>query len=317
MTSPIKTVFFGTPHFVVPVLEVLRACKDVELIAVIAQPDRPSGRKKELKSPATKVWAQERDIPVLQPESLKTPEIETQLRELDADLFVVAGYGMLIPDNIISLPQFDAINIHPSRLPEYRGPTPIQAAILDGKETSAVSIILVRSKMDAGPLLAQESFDLGTVHTAEELYEKAFTKGGRMLVDLLPAWVNGTHGTTEQDDSLATFCKLTKKEDAEIDWTCTSRQIRDRLRAYTPWPGIYTTWKGKRLKILELGPEVTTQIKETQLPGTISTHEGLHIATGDGWIEATQVQLEGKQPQSAEAFLHGTGRELEGEQLPS
>lgn len=298
-----NVVFFGTPEFAEEFLASLHEDEDILVSAVVCQPDKPVGRKKVLTSPATKDYAKANRIPVFQPESLKKdPEIVARLTQMEPDVFVIVAYGKILPESILNIPRLGNINVHPSLLPKYRGPSPIQAAIAAGDSETGISIMLIDEEMDHGPILAQETLHLSAEETPESLREKVVELGAPLLVETVKGYAAGDIQPQEQDHEAATFCKLLKKEDGRIDWTRTAEEIDAQMRAYTPWPGTWTTWNDKMLKI-----HAATVSSESSIePGQVEIKDNkLLIGTGSTPLEVTNLQLEGKQRTTAETFIRG------------
>lgn len=233
----LKIVFFGTPDFVVSVLKTLE--ENFEVVAVVTSPEG------KVPSPV----AQNFNGKVLRPERLDESFV-SELESLNADLYVVSGYGKIIPKRILELPKYGSINIHPSLLPKFRGPTPVQAAILAGEKVSGVTIIKMDEKMDHGPILASKELEILTSDTSESFYDKAFKAGADLLIEILPDFLVGKLNPREQDESEATFCKMITKEDGffEIDNPPNLEMMDRMIRAYYPWPNVWTKWNGKVVK---------------------------------------------------------------------
>lgn len=244
--SKIKLAFFGTDEFAVTVLEELKA-KNLLPALIVTTPDKPQGRRLILTPPPVRVWAEVNKI-----------ETTTNPAELEANsyqLSIVASYGKIIKKEILSLPQFGTLNIHPSLLPQYRGPTPIQTAILNGDKETGVSIILLDEQVDHGPILAQERIKLGT-QNYPELRDELAKLGARILAELIPKWLNKEIEARGQDHNQATFTKKIEKSDGEIKLTDKAEINFRKFRAYMPWPGIYFFDKNnKRIKIIEASLE--------------------------------------------------------------
>lgn len=246
-------IFFGTPDFAVTVLEELKAA---ELLParIVTTPDKPQGRGMRRTSPPVKVWAEKHDIPVIQPATLHDPSVEEQLREVAADVFVVVAYGKLIPGPILSIPPHGILNIHPSLLPTYRGPSPIEAQILHDDRITGVTIMQIDAEMDHGPLLAQTQITIEKEDwplPARELGDILAHEGGVLLAHILPRWVAGAVPALPQDHRRATYCSLIKKEDAAINLSDDPYQNFLKIRAYDSWPKAYFFVErgGKRIRV--------------------------------------------------------------------
>ena len=257
----LKTVFFGTPDFVRPIIDTLH--QQTTLLAILTTPDEPSGRHQTRTSPPTKKVGDELNIQVIQIDTF-TPEIIEKLHQLEPDLFVVAAYGKIIPESVLKVPKYGAINIHPSLLPKYRGASPIQAAILAGDTETGVTIIQMDEKMDHGPILLQETYSLTHSDTLDSLHKTLFSKASTMLPEAIKQIETNALNPKEQNHSDATFCKIIHKDDAFIDpENLPSKQQIDRMiRAYYPWPGVWTNamihGEKKRIKFF---PENEVQLE--------------------------------------------------------
>ncbi len=308
-----RLVFFGSPADAVPALHRLRAAGH-EVLAAYTRPDRPVGRSGEPAPTPIKVAAQELDIPVRTPRSLRNDSDQRELSAFEADAFVVVAYGRLLPGPVLAMPRHGVVNIHPSLLPEYRGPSPVASAIKDGCVQTGVSLILLDEGMDTGPILAQsDPIALSGGETGGELTRRLFEIGADMLPDVLDGLATGVMTPQPQDDAAASVTKLLERADGELDWTRPADELERLLRAYDPWPGTHTRWRGKTLKVL--AARVAAQTAGT--PGAVSAEDGhILVATGDGAIELTRLQLEGKRASDAADFLNGNPG-IAGSALPS
>lgn len=255
----LKIGFFGTPEFAVSLLDELEANGLVPNL-IVTNPNKPKGRKLIITPPPVKVWALKRGIPVLQPEKLQ-PKTDPLLTKILSgfDLFIVAAYGKIVPESIINLPKYGMINVHPSILPKYRGPSPVQTTILNGDKETGVSIMLLDKEIDHGPVITQEKIELNNLSlTTDELKEKLSKVAGRLLIKILPDWINGKIKAKPQDHSQATFTKKIQKEDGFVE----SRDLLDenlniekaktierKVRALNPDPGVFTNIRGKNAEI--------------------------------------------------------------------
>lgn len=303
----INVVFFGTPTFAKHFLESLQRDGEIFVSAVVAQPDKPVGRKKILTAPPTKEFALEHDIPVLQPAKLRDEAFQKQLTDLKPDLFVIVAYGKIIPEEVLTIPARGAINVHPSLLPKYRGPSPVQSAIAAQEKETGVSIMLIDKEMDHGPILAQERMVIDATDDTESLLEKAASISAPLLLDSIKRYMDGSLTPSEQDHAAATFCKLIDKEDGKVDWNESAEAIEAKSRAYRPWPGIFTTWNGKMLKLLSVLPLTKGELEGVSLaPGKVRVQNArILIGTSTSPIEVLEIQPEGKASMTASAFLNG------------
>ncbi len=309
-----RIAFMGTPAFAIPALESL-AASGYDLIAVYVQPDRPTGRGRQVAPPPVKVAAQRLGLTVLQPDTFKSPQAVDELRALKPDVIVVAAYGKLLPKSVLDIPPRGCVNIHPSLLPLYRGPSPVTSALLNGDSVTGVTIMLLGAGMDDGPILARTTMPIGPSDNGITLTDKLASEGARLLLETLPKWLSGGIEPQPQDNSRATVCKKVQKEDGLIDWSSTAVEIWRRVRAFQPWPGTYTTWKGKMLKVLESSP---IEGKADAPGAVVATGPGhaVAVSTGDGLLALTRVQLEGRKPTTASEFILGY-RDFIGSRLPS
>ena len=294
----------GTPAFAVSALSAL-ADAGHELVGVYTQPDRPVGRGRRTRPPPVKAHALERGLQVFQPPSLRADEDARRLRALAPDVVVVAAYGLILPDDVLDAPRLGCLNVHPSLLPKYRGPSPVAAAILAGDEVTGVTLMEVTASLDAGPVVAQRRLRVRPEETAGELTARLFHLGGCLAVAALPRWAAGETAAAPQDDAQATMTRLLTREDGEIDWNAPAERIARQVRAYEPWPGSFTRWNGRRLKVLQAS--VSQAGGAGDAPGTVvSGPDGAPVvATGDGVLRPGNVQLEGRRPTDAAAFARG------------
>lgn len=311
----IKAIFFGTPEFSQKFLEALNDDEDIFVSAIVAQPDKPVGRKKVMTAPPTIEFAKENDIPYFQPTKLRDEDIKKHLASFEPDVFVIVAYGRIIPLDVLEIPKRGAINVHPSLLPKFRGPSPIQAAIAAQEKETGVSIMLIDELMDHGPLLAQENMTITTKDDSESMMKKAVDVGAPLLVETIKKHVAGEIEPKQQNHDAATYCRLIKKTDGEVDWNESAEAIEAKSRAYRPWPGIFTTWNGKKLKLHDV--KIPTEAIESLEPGQVRVTENrLFIGTGSLTLEVSQIQPEGKSVMDAKAFINGNG-EIDGAVLPN
>ena len=301
-----KIVFFGSPLFAVPFLNTLITSEGIQVVGVVTQPDKPVGRGSKVKSSAVAEAAKAYGIPTLKPESLKLGLglDKGKLRGFGADIFVVLAYGQIIPNRILDIPPLGVINVHPSLLPNYRGATPMQAAIREGDKTTGITIMKMDKKMDHGPILAQLEFELPDGVDYPELESIVIRKGPPLLVDALRAYEAGRLEPTPQDDSHATYVKLFDRDAGRIDWNRQSaEEIERMIRAYRPWPGVWTTWNGKRLKILHADAGRGAFLKKL---GLVFERDGkISVVCKKGALEMKTVQMESSKPASIVSFANG------------
>ena len=247
-----RVVFMGTPAFVTPVLDALCGAADVSVAAVYAPPDRPRGRGRSPEMPPVKTHALELGLNVLQPESLRSAQVRSELQALAPDVIVVAAYGKFLPPRVLSTPPHGCLNLHPSLLPWYRGPSPVPSTILGGDRLTGVTLMLLDEGMDTGPIIAQAEYPLSGEETAETLTGALFARGSDLLIENLDPWVSGTLQLCPQDEARATVTRKLEREDGRADWMLSAIELSTRRRAYTPWPGLYTHWDGKMVKLLDV-----------------------------------------------------------------
>jgi len=298
-----KIVFMGTPEFAVPSLRKLME-KGFNVSLVVTQPDKPAGRGRKLTPPPVKVEAEKLKIPVVQPEKIKdNPELEKLLRKISPDLIVVVAYGKLLPPWLLTLPKYGAVNLHASLLPEYRGASPIQSVLLDGKEKTGVTVMKISEELDAGDILSQREVEIYKSDNAKTLHDRLSQIGAELLAETLPLYVEGKIIPQPQDHSKATYCPKITKEMGKIDWQESAVKIFNKIRAFTPWPSAYTFLEGRRIKITEAEP----LMEETSFPpGTvIKADKELLVSAGRGILRILKLKPEGKKEITAEEFIRG------------
>ncbi len=305
-------VFCGTPQFAVPALQALTndaAGHSVRL--VVTQPDRPSGRGMELSAPPVKQLAQRLGLAVTQPEKIKNNlEFRARLEEIRPEAIVVVGYGRIIPQWMIDLPPLGNINLHGSLLPKYRGAAPVQWAIAMGETVTGVTTMRIDAGLDTGDILLQRETPIAPEDTAVTLAPRLAEMGAPLMVETLAGLKAGTITPGKQDDAQATLAPILKKEDGLIDFQRSARQIWNRLRGFQPWPGAYTTFRGKTLNVWAAMPveESGARSQESALaPGELSVDKDrLLVVCGEGSVlELLTVQPEGKKRMAARDFVHG------------
>ncbi len=309
MSKP-SIVFMGTPAFAVPTL---RALIDAgyPVLAVLTQPDRPVGRGQKLAMPPVKALAVENGIPVHQPQRLRgDAEMIQTLRDLAPDLIVVVAFGQILPREVLDIPRHGAINVHASLLPRFRGAAPIQWALLNGDAETGVDTMLMEEGLDTGPILLEARTPISEEETAESLTQRLSEMGASLLLETLPPWVEGRIQPRQQGEG-ALYAPMIKKDMGVLDWTQPARDLHNRVRALQPWPGTSTTLGGQLLKI---GSTRLLNGAASAQPGTIValTPEGWQVATGDGLLLVTTVQVPGKKPQPAAEVARGWREVREG-----
>ena len=306
-SSPIKTIFCGTPEFSVPYLEGLLNNPDFSVLGALTQPDKPSGRKQKLSPSPVKILAQKNNLKIWQPEKLKNNlEINNELRRMEVDLLVVVAYGQIMPQEILNIFPSGAINVHPSLLPKYRGASPIQSALLAGEKETGITIMLMDDKMDHGPVLAQQKIQLTGEETNESLHGQLTKIGVELLIETIKKYLGVEIKPQEQDHSAATFCAVITKDSARINWQEPARQIKHKIYAFYPWPATWTVLDNKRLKIFPPVVVKTTSGQENKKAGQIQIDNSkLIVICGSNELELEKIQLEGKKEMLAEDFIRG------------
>jgi methionyl-tRNA formyltransferase len=298
----VRIVFMGTPEFAVPTLEALTEAHQV--VGVITQPDRESGRGRELRLSPVKEAALERDLPLFQPQTLRTPEAVRQLEDWKPDVIVVAAFGQILRHDVLDLAPYGCLNIHASLLPRWRGAAPAATAILAGDEETGVTIMKMDAELDTGPILAQRKEPIQADDTRAGLEERLSRIGAELLIETLPPYLAGELVPKPQPEAGVTYAPQLRKEDGQLDWHRSAVELDRQVRAFTPWPGAFTRLQGKRFKILRATPKADWQGDAP--PGTIvALEDGCAVATGEGALRLEVVQLAGKRPMHIQAFLCG------------
>ena len=312
-----RVVYMGTPAFAIPPLEELLA-SGYDLVGVYTRPDRPAGRGRSMEASPVKAYAIERGLNVLQPTSLRNPDAHSQLAALAPDLIAIAAYGRILPPEVVGMSPGGCVNVHPSLLPRHRGPSPVAFTILEGDETAGVSIMLLDEGMDSGPVIAQEEEPILPEDTTETLTDRLFRRGAKLLVDSLPRFLQGDMVSQPQDEARATYAPRLTKEAGEIRWELPAESIWRQVRAYHPWPGSYTRWEGRLLKVLEAVPLPGTGVDAPgkALPLERDGLAPVGVAAGEGVLGLKRVQLEGRRAVDVADFLKGHEGFL-GSTLPS
>jgi methionyl-tRNA formyltransferase len=303
-----RVVFMGTPDFAVPALSALIAAPHIEVAAVLCQPDRPAGRGKKLATGPVKTVAQQHNIPVFQPRTLRLEEsrdLRETLKSLRADIFIVAAYGLILPKGILNMPRLGCVNIHGSLLPSYRGAAPIHAAIANGDATTGITIMHMDTGIDTGDMILREELTISSDEYFPSVYARMAQLGAQALMKALPGITAGTAARIAQDDSAASYAPQFTKQDGRINWARHSAQIINHIRAYDEWPGCYTSYDGAVLKIRQARHY---SLEHTKPPGTVLISSGmLVVATGDSALEILQIQGAGGKKMPAADYLRGRG----------
>ncbi len=303
--NPVPSIIYmGTPDFAVPSFQTLRQSPfDVKL--VITQPDRPKGRGRRLTCPPVKQAAQEFGFDVLQPQNVRDPEFMEALEAFRPDFLVVVAFGQILPARILEFPRLGAINVHASLLPKYRGPAPIQWAIMRGETQTGVTTMLMDTGVDTGDMLLSASTPIRSDDTSATLHDRLARLGADLLVETIRGIWQGTLFPHAQNHAQATYAPMLKKENGRIDWQLSARSIDARIRAMTPWPGAFCFFKGKRFKIHKACPIDGISISP---PGTVvpGFPDELRIATGDGLLSILEIQSESGKRITIKQFMMGS-----------
>jgi len=317
-----KILFMGTPEFAAPALERLIKA-GYKILAVITAPDKPIGRKQKITPPPIKKMALRYKIPVLQPEKIlnlkpklsnlfessaehKKFVLRSQISNLNPDLIVVAAYGKIIPKEILEIPKYGSLNIHPSFLPKYRGPSPIQFAILNGEKITGATIMLMDEKMDHGPILAQEKIALRPDETSQTLHQKLSQLGADLLIKTIPQYLERKIRPKPQDEKKATYTKILTRDDGRIDWQKSAKELERQVRAFFPWPGAWTELRINLpvMQALRAGNQESRRLKILKAKA-VNKKIPNALPTGQGYLLPEIIQLEGKKQMSWEEFLRG------------
>jgi methionyl-tRNA formyltransferase len=298
-----RLIFLGTSEFAVPSLRALLDA-GASILLVVTQPDRPKGRGRRVAAPPVKQLAQERGLPVYQPEKVKSSEAVKRITALGPSCLVVVAYGQLLPAEILEIPPLGAVNVHASLLPKYRGPAPIHWALIQGETETGVTTMFMDVGMDTGDILLQRKAVIQPEETAGSLHDHLAEEGAKVLVETLDLLKRDGLEPRAQDSSQATYAPMLAKEDGKVDWHEAAKQICCRIRGLDPWPGGFTSWQGKRLKLFGCRAlSISTQAE----PGTViaAAEDGLQVATGEGAVLIESLQLEGGRPLTVPDFLRG------------
>ena len=302
--TAVRAVFFGSGSFAVPILDALVAMPGIRLDAVVSAPDRPVGRKAILTPTPVTARARDLGIPMLQPSRVRTPESVAALRAVGPDLIVLADYGQLIPRELLDLPPRGFLNLHPSRLPRHRGAAPIPATILAGDAESAVTLIVVTDKMDAGPIVAVEPLEVRAGDTSVTLEERAAEVAATLLTRALPEWLAGRLEARPQPRDGVTMTRPLRRKDGLLDPTRSAVELERQVRAYQPWPGSYIEIAAGRLIVWQAGV-APRQPRDAQGELVATGRDGIGLVVSDGVLVLEEVQLAGKRRVSAAEFRRG------------
>jgi methionyl-tRNA formyltransferase len=302
-----KIIFMGTPEFGAIVLRGLIKSGQKPFL-VFTEPDKPVGRKQAITPPPVKVLAEKYKIPVVQPDNIKNWKLE--IKNLKPDLGIVASFGQIIPNDILRIPKYGFLNVHPSLLPKYRGPSPIQSAILNGDQKTGVTIMRVSEEIDAGPIFSQKEIEIDPKETYESLHDKLAEAGTKLLLEVLSKLPKGQASSRPQDDSEASYTKIIRKEDGRINWDKAAETIEREVRAFSFWPRSYTFWerKGKLTRINILKTRVLKSPNSVRYPVgkvLVVPQNEIGVQCGKDFLVIEKLQMEGKKEMKAEDFLNG------------
>jgi methionyl-tRNA formyltransferase len=320
-----KVVFCGTPQFAVPTLKHLLTQPDFEIAAVVTQPDRPSGRGMQVSFSPVKEAALAAGVPVHQPEKIRSPESQELLQAIAPDVIVIIAYGQIIPARLLPIPKLGWINLHASLLPKYRGAAPINWAIVNGEDATGLTTMRIDAGMDTGEMLLQTEMAIGPRETTPELAARMAEAGAPLMTDTLRGIGAGTLASRAQNHAEATYAPLLNKEDGRIDWGRPAKEIYNRMRGLTPWPGAYTTFRGRTCHLVgepvsndlrEAGSQGAASLREGSPPGTIrfTGHELVVSCGGATELRVLSVKQEGGKKVNALEFASGA-RLTEGERF--
>lgn len=299
-----KVVFMGTPDFAVATVDAI-AKAGHEIVLVVTQPDKPRGRGKEMQFPAVKTWAIEHDIPVYQPKRIRDAEAVELLQKQDAEIFIVAAFGQLLPKEVLDIPPLGCVNVHASLLPKYRGAAPIQWAVMNGEQVSGVTTMQMGVGLDDGDMLLKEEVILREDETGGSLFDRLAEVGGALCVKTIEGLAEGSITPIPQDEAQATHVGMIKKSMGNLDFSRSAVELERLVRGLNPWPSAYTHLGNKTLKVWKA--RVDTDTKTEAQPGEVvsSDASGIAVATGEGLFVMEEIQLEGKKRMCVADFLRG------------
>lgn len=304
----LKIIFMGTSWIAKEVLASLLEEK-YNIIAVFTQPDKKTGRKQEIEASPVKEIAQMKKIPIFQPKKIDEEIIE-KIKELSPDLIVVFAYGKIIPKEVLEIPKFKCLNIHPSLLPKYRGPSPIQNAILSGEEKTGITIMIMDEKVDHGDILFQTEVPIDNDETSADLFQKISILSSKLVTDKFPLWIQRKIKPKKQDDEKATYCQLIEREDGHVFWNEEAQEIYNKFRAFHPWPGIFSIFENNgvltRIKLVKINLSKKDSKEKRQIGEIFKLeNDSVAVQSAKGAIIIEEVQIEGKNKAKIKDFVNG------------
>ncbi len=306
MSEMTRILFMGTPDFALPTFQALIDSHH-NIVGVVTQPDRRAGRGRKVQPPPVKALALAHDLPVFQPKSLRTPEALARLRDWSPDVIVTVATGHILSAEVLGTPTRGTLNVHGSLLPRWRGAAPIQAALLAGDAETGITIMCTDVGLDTGPILSQRTIPIAARETASSLYDKLAGLGAELLLETLPRWLSGALSPQAQPSAGVTVAGRIRKQDGLIHWERSALEIDRQVRAFTPWPGAYTFWEGRRLKVIEAFPSPPlSPPRGGKMPGDVIGVDGMPaVITGEGVLRLERVQLAGKRALPGDVFVRG------------
>lgn len=301
-------IFMGTPDFAVPCLDKLH--KNYNVTAVITQPDRPKGRGQHLAKSPVKIYAEAHNLPVYQPEKIKTPEFTAKLRQMQPDLIIVVAFGQILSQEILDIPQFGCINVHASLLPRWRGAAPIHWSIIGGDTVTGVTTMYMDAGLDTGDMILKAETPIAPDMTTAQLHDKLMMQGADLLIETIRSIENGTVSREKQDDTLSCYAKMLNNDNCRIDWTKSACDIHNLVRGLNSWPIAYTTLNGKKFKIWQT--KIADVDASGKIPGQIIglTKKSIIVAAGSGAVELLEIQPPNKAKMPASSYINGHRQEL-------
>lgn len=310
----LRIVFFGTPFVAVPFFEALVDAQDTQIVGVVTQAAKPVGRSSERHPSAIARAAAGHTVSIYTPATLRSSEMQVTLASLEADLFVVVAYGKLLPKAVFELPRLGTMNVHFSLLPRWRGAAPVQAAIAAGDAETGLTIFLLDEGLDTGPILAQRPIKISADDTSESIFETCLQVGPEILLKTIRSFAGGSLSPKMQPNEGVTLAPKLTREDGRIDWSRPAQELERKVRAYYPWPGTWTMWGGRRVKILQsrLADQPLSRLGVGQV---LIDGECVFVQSGDGMLELIKLQLEGASVMTAAEFVRGYGARIAGSTL--